>query len=76
VNEAMREWIKTRPPEIQILALEFELGRQVTVLGYPKTWFIVGYADGDVLLISPVNPYVDYESSVALRQRVCAEHYR
>ncbi len=76
MTNVFEQWLKTRPPEIQKLGKEFPVGTKVTVPGQTKLWTLVGYAEGDVLLISPIDPLVDYKSSISQRQRVCAEHYR
>jgi len=73
--DSLSAWLASRPKEIQELAKEFPIGGQVEVPdeGY---WWIVGYGEGDRLLISPLRPDEDYDAAMNARQSVCAEHYR
>jgi hypothetical protein len=80
-NAALTEWLKTRPAIVQRLAKEFPLLSRVQVPPHREYWYVVGWIEqpsecGDTLIISPIDPSVDYDKSMAARAHVCAEHYR
>jgi len=69
-----QEWLKTRPPCIQALAAEFPLDYLVLLDG--RVHYILGYTEGDMLMLSPVDPGVDYEAAMARMIYLCASHLR
>ena len=77
MNE-MDEWLSTRPEWVLALRREFPWGSRVQVEGdeNAEMWWVVGYSEGDNLLISPVSPYDDYHGAVSSLVPVCASHYR
>ncbi len=73
-TQAMKDWLDTRPPAIQVLAEQFPPGS--LVLMYGNVFYIVGYTEnnsGNDLIISTLNPFDDYEKAVETRQYVCAD---
>jgi hypothetical protein len=73
-KKLFRRWLATRPVCVRKLAAEFPLDTRLDVKGV--TMWLVGYTEGDELLVSPINPNVDYEGSYAERTRLCASHVR
>lgn len=74
MNEQLARWLATRPASVQKLAAEFPLDSVFDVKGV--TMFLCGYTEGDQLIVSPVNPNVDYEGAYAKRTRLCVSHVR
>ena len=78
-REAFDAWVATRPESIQRLAREFPVGSVFVLPG--RTLHLVGYAEAaesgsDFLLVSEVDPHVDYEAAFASREPLCPEHVR
>lgn len=75
MNERLfQEWLATRPPEIQKLAREFPPGSEVTVSG--KAYYVVSYADNDVIGITPFPPGSCFDLAIENRQHVHAKCLR
>ena len=74
MGDAFEEWLATRPEFIQKLAAEFPLGSMFELDG--ATMFLVGYGEPDHLLISHINPSVDYDGALESRVVLCASHCR
>ena len=68
------DWLKTRPEAVQKLASEFPLGMVIDVDGHVH--YLMGYTEGDELIISPINPFDDYGAAHKERMILCAEHLR
>lgn len=68
------EWLKTRPASVRKLAAEFPKGTTFRLDGV--TMYLVGYTEGDSLLVSPIDPEVDYGGALDARRRICAPHLR
>jgi hypothetical protein len=73
-SKAMQDWLATRPASVQKLAAEFPPRTILIVKGI--TMHVMGWTEGDDLLVSPVDPYFDYDRAYATRQRLCASHAR
>jgi hypothetical protein len=39
-------------------------------------WYLCGYTEDDQLIISPINPWKDYERAISQRVYMCASHFR
>lgn len=74
MTEMQMRWLASRPESVQRLAAEFPMDSVFTVKGV-KMW-IIGYTESDSLLITPINPDLDYEGAMAARRRLCAQHLR
>ena len=68
------EWFKTRPPEVQALIREFPLNTAVKT--EEGLLYLIGYTEGDELLMSPVDPREDYDSALEEKVYICASHLR
>ena len=68
------DWLKTRPEAVQKLAAEFPLGMVIDVDGHVH--YLMGYTEGDELIISPISPFDDYDAAYKERMILCAEHLR
>ena len=68
------DWLKTRPEAVQKLAAEFPLGMVIDVDGYDH--YLIGYTEGDEVVISPVSPFENYAAAYKERVMLCAEHLR
>lgn len=68
------EWLATRPKSVRALAAEFPIGTRVSV-GDEK-WFVIGYTETDMLIVSPVDIQVNYDAAYNQRQLICAAHCR
>jgi len=74
-QQALAEWLKTRPECVQKLAEEFPLGSKFTgPNGEPL--HLLGYTETDELILSNIDPTVDYEGANANKLYSCAGHYR
>jgi len=72
-NKALQAWLATRPPAIRALVEEFPPGTGIEINGVHH--WVVAY-DEDVLHVSLVNPFNDYDKAVAERMPICVEHVR
>jgi hypothetical protein len=68
------DWLKTRPEWVQKLASEFPLGTVIDVDGYDH--YLIGYTEGDEVVISPISPFEDFDAAYKERMILCAEHLR
>lgn len=69
------EWLATRPACVQKLARSIPCGSIITAHG--ECLHVVGYAETDdpdkaTLLVSPINPFVDYAGAVNDRHPICS----
>lgn len=67
-------WLATLPASVQALAAEFPLGTTVVLEGVCH--FLLGYTEGNMLLVSPIDPGENYEGAVMQQIALCAEHCR
>lgn len=67
------EWMASRPECVRALAKRHKLGDLYEVEG--KTHWLIGYTENNMLILSPVDPGIDYDGSFAARIYVCAKHY-
>lgn len=76
---ALREWVRTRPPDVQKLAREFPAGIVITDQ-HGDDWYVMGYVEGDdAVLIVPEWPWPGsdrYDRVMAARQTIHAAHLR
>ncbi len=70
----IEEWIASRPACVQKLITEFPLGS--TFYMNEKVMYLLGYTEGDMLIVTPVNPSRNYEKANACKEYVCASHFR
>lgn len=80
MNNLLAEWIRTRPQAVQALAREFPLYTQIPPLLTASLgagqYFVIGYDESDHLIISNIDPEIDYEIALEHRRRLCAQHLR
>lgn len=67
-------WLKERPECVQALAREFPVNISVEIGG--ALLYLIGYTEDDKLILSDVNPCLDYEQAIEQRQYLCASHLR
>ena len=70
-NQAMKDWLAERPESVQRLADKFPPGSTVNV--NDEEVHIVGYTEGNELIVSKIDPYLDYNASMASRETICAD---
>jgi len=68
------DWLSTRPECVRKLAAEFPLETTIDVDG--EILYLVGYNEGDMLIMSPINPFDDYDGALANKKYICASHLR
>lgn len=76
---AWQEWLKTRPQNVQDFAKAHPIepgdmvncdGEIIHFIGYGE------YEDGRVgLIVTHIDPSVDYEAAVEARQQICPDHF-
>ena len=69
------EWLKSKSDGVQLLALEFPAGTTFLNSDGILLW-LVGYTDGNALLMSPIDPHKDYDAAAASYVRVEANDVR
>lgn len=74
----IEKWIKSRPECVRKLVEEFPPN---TAVDMPdgKRYYLVGYTEGDELILSAINPYRGgdaYEKALADSITICAQHLR
>ena len=67
-------WLGTRPAAVQQLAQEFPLGSHWHVAG--QVLYLLGYTEDDCLLVSPIDPAVDYQGALITKEYLHAAHVR
>ncbi len=72
--KALAAWIATRPQCVQRLAEEFPVGTVVGIHG--RKLYLIGWTEGDELILSSIDPFADYEGATAAREYLCASHVR
>lgn len=73
----LETWLEGRPDVIKQLAHEFPPGSKLEDPDGAGTLYVVGYNEGDMLVVSGIDPTVDYEGAAnGARAYVCASHYR
>jgi hypothetical protein len=73
-SDMYKTWLSKRPLKIQAMAAEFPMATPLDVKGI-KHW-IIGYNEGDMLILSPIDPNLDYDDSVEQKIYACASHFR
>jgi hypothetical protein len=72
--DSMEAWIASRPESVRKLAAEFPIESRLDTPDGPM--WIIGYTEDDFLIISPINPFDDYDGAHEQKRYVCAHHYR
>lgn len=73
-QEEWESWVASRPPCVQALAREFPVGTMfIEPTGF--AW-VIGYTEGDELILSRENPFVDWGRAVAARFYCDLDHVR
>ncbi len=67
------EWLHSKPESVRKLAGEFPIG-VYDIDGVMM--YLIGYGECDELILSRINPVVDYEGAVKAQIYVCASHLR
>ncbi len=68
------DWLATRPECVQKLAAEFPMG-DVFCLG-GRILYLLGWNESDMLIVSAIDPAVDYDRANESREYLCAKHCR
>ena len=78
MNAEAQAWFDSRPPEIQALSIEFPPGTVFNVEG--EDVYLMGYKGGDGqdvdLLVTTINPALNYDLARAIRAPLCLKHVR
>lgn len=73
--EGFKAWYSSRPECVRKLMLEFPIGTSIDVEG--KTFYLIGYTEDDMLIISPLTFFDhDYDEVLAAKTYLCASHVR
>lgn len=70
--KTLEEWIAQRPPSVQKLALMFPISSQVYIEDILH--YIVGYTEGNMVMITHIDPVVDYNAALKARKYICVKH--
>ncbi len=73
-QSAISAWLSTRPASVQRLAAEFPTGTLLRCRG--RTLHVVGWTETDRLIVTEPDPAADWETAMAAKEYVCADHYR
>lgn len=68
------DWLATKPKCVRELAAEFPPGTQLDIHGV--TNWVIGWTENDALVVSELDPNVDFDAAHEQRGYVCAEHFR
>ena len=74
MTDAFKAWLGSRPESVQKLAAEFPIGTVVKHDG--KNLHLLGYNESDMLILSEIDPHVDYDGANESKVYICAEHLR
>jgi hypothetical protein len=69
-----RAWVDSRPEGVRKLCYEFPLGSIIVLDGLDH--HLLGYNESDMLILSPIDPYEDYDGANENAVYLCAEHIR
>jgi hypothetical protein len=72
-DPSFQEWLATRPECVQKLAARHRLGARYNVDGV--THWLIGYTENDMIIVSPIDPSVDYDGANENRVHICASHF-
>jgi hypothetical protein len=75
VEERYRKWLASRPPVVQALAEEFPAGSVFKREGFPD-YYLLGWTENDLLIVSKIDPAMDYDGARACQEYMHAHHYR
>lgn len=64
-----RQWLLTRPPIIQELARKYPPHLRFNLHG--RIMHVMGYNEDGGLILTPINPEVNYEEAIAKREPLC-----
>lgn len=69
MNRSLKEWLLTRPYEVQELAERFPLESPLNVKGFSgKLLYVMGWKEGNTIIATPIKPnQVNYDEAFALR---------
>lgn len=73
-ESALDHWLATRPESVQRLAREFPLGTVIEHEG--ERLHLLGWTEGDMLIVSPHDPATSYSQAMSTRVYLCAAHVR
>lgn len=73
-EERLEEWLLTRPECVQQLAKEFPIGSTFDIDG--ETFHLIGWTEGDALIVSKIDPAEDYEWALECKEYFHAYHLR
>lgn len=68
-----QEWIESRPPSVQQLAAKFPPESKFVIHGV--RYYLLGYTEDEVLIVTKVNPALEYESAMESKEYVHASHF-
>lgn len=71
-KRAYQYWLSTRPKCVQRMARKFPPGCTFVLDEDGTRRFLVGYQEPDHLIVSTINPQVDYAGAYASRELICA----
>jgi|SRR5215472_8901889 len=65
-----RRWLETRPRVVRETLTRWPLDSVVTD-GMSQMW-VIGASEAGNLLVSPINPQVDHDASIAAKRTICS----
>lgn len=74
MSKGLDQWFKTLPEHIQPLAREFPLGQRIQ--DDERLVWVIGYTDGESLIVSPINPAEDMAQAMFYKEYMCAQCVR
>jgi hypothetical protein len=73
IEARFRHWLKSKPRSVRRLANDYPIQRQYMIDG-ERHW-LYGYNESGMLLLSHINPNVDYDAGTKNIKYVCAAHF-
>lgn len=73
-DRGWRYWLSTRPPRVRRLAQKFPPGTKVVL--DDRSHHVLGYSEDGKVIVSAVDPTVDYAGARAAKEYVCGHHLR
>jgi len=65
------DWLASRPASVQALAKRFPIPGRIIIDG--TAHYILGYSEPDGLILSPINPGIDYHGARANLVEICGD---
>lgn len=72
--DSFEAWAASRPEQVQALIRRFPNGSLFLVNN--QVHYVIGWTENDKLILSPVNPVLEFKRAQDEKIYICAKHFR